>query len=83
MTKRGAEHLGQFFTKELATERLKMWLDAEAAVATGQSYQIGTRRLDRANLHQIREQINYWQKELLKAEGKRQRRVTRVVPRDL
>lgn len=71
------------FTEELVLERLKMWLDAEAAVATGQAYQIGSRRLDRANLYQIREQIRFWQKELLKVQGKRQRRVTRVVPRDL
>lgn len=71
------------FTEEEIKERIKMWLNAEAAVATGQSYQIGSRRLDRANLFQIREQIKFWKKELLIAQGRRGRRVTRVVPRDL
>lgn len=71
------------WTEEEVKERLKMWLDAEAAVATGQAYQIGSRRLDRANLYQIREQIRFWMKELQKVQGGRRRRVTRVVPRDL
>ena len=31
------------FTKKLCKQRLQMWLDAEAAIASGQSYQIGTR----------------------------------------
>lgn len=68
-----------------AKDRLKMWLDAEAAVATGQSYQIGTRRLDRANLYQIREQIKMWKKEVEQLEAKAAggRRIIRVVPRDL
>lgn len=71
------------WTEEEVKERLKMWLDAEAAVATGQAYQIGSRRLDRANLYQIREQIRFWLKELQKVQGGRRRRVTRIVPRDL
>lgn len=71
------------WTEEEVRERIRMWLDAEAAVATGQAYQIGSRKLDRANLFQVREQIKFWQKELMKLQGKRQRRVTRVVPRDL
>lgn len=71
------------WTEEEVRERIRMWLDAEAAVATGQAYQIGSRKLDRANLYQVREQIRFWQKELMKLQGKRQRRVTRVVPRDL
>ncbi len=71
------------WTEEEVKERLRMWLDAEAAVATGQAYQIGSRRLDRANLYQIREQIRFWMKELQKVQGGRRRRVTRVVPRDL
>lgn len=71
------------WTEEEVKERLKMWLDAEAAVATGQAYQIGSRRLDRANLFQIREQIRFWMKELQKVQGGRRRRVTRIVPRDL
>ncbi len=64
-----------------------MWLDAEEAIATGQSYSIDNRRLERANLAQVREQIKFWQKELIQAEatssGRSKRRVMRVVPRDL
>ena len=71
------------FTEEIVLQRLQMWLDAEAAVATGQAYQIGNRRLDRANLYQIREQIKFWEKKLGAFNGKNRRRVTRVVPRDL
>ncbi|WP_041076938.1 DUF6148 family protein [Bacillus sp. OxB-1] len=68
-------------------KRLQIWLDAEEAIAKGQSYMIDNRRLERANLAQVREQIKFWQKELVKAEaavtGRGSRRVTRVVPRDL
>lgn len=75
------------FTVKECKERLKIWLEAEAAIATGQSYTIGNRKLERANLSQVREQIKFWQNELAKAEarenGRGRRRVTRVVPRDL
>lgn len=75
------------FTVKECKERLQMWLDAEAAIASGQSYSIDNRRLERANLSQVREQIKFWQNELIKAEaresGRGRRRVTRIVPRDL
>lgn len=64
-------------------ERLQLWLDAEKAIAKGQAYQIGSRRLERANLHQVREQIKFWRTELDRVEGRKKRRVTRIVPRDL
>ena len=32
-------------TKEEAKKHLDIWLEAEAQIATGQSYQIGTRQL--------------------------------------
>lgn len=75
------------WTLEEAKARLKMWLDAEAAVAIGQAYQIGSRRLDRANLYQIREEILMWKKEVEELEslgraGAR-RRSFRITPRDL
>lgn len=64
-----------------------MWLDAEEAIANGQSYSIDNRRLERANLAQVREQIKFWKKELIQTEektsGRSKRRVIRVVPRDL
>lgn len=75
------------FTVTECRERLKIWLDAEAAIASGQSYSIDNRRLERANLSQVREQIKFWRNELSRAEsaasGKGRRRITRIVPRDL
>lgn len=47
------------FSKELCSKKLNTWLAAEEAVATGQSYQIGTRMLTRADLKQIRAQMEY------------------------
>ena len=40
------------FSKELCSKKLNTWLAAEEAVATGQSYQSGTRMLTRADLRQ-------------------------------
>ena len=75
------------FTVEEVKNRLRIWLNAEEAIAKGQSYSIDNQRLERANLAQVREQIKFWQRELVKAEastnGRGQRRVTRIVPRDL
>jgi hypothetical protein len=75
------------FTLEEARTRLKMWLDAEAAVATGQSYQIGSRRLERANLNLIKEQILMWKKEVEDLESvqkfRARRKAFRITLRDL
>ena len=57
------------FSKELCSEKLNTWLAAEEAVATGQSYQIGTRMLTRADLKQIRAQMEYWAAKLAEAEA--------------
>lgn len=68
-----------------ARENLRLWLNAEKAVATGQSYKIGTRSLTRASLSDIVARINYWQNEIERLENGRPRgmRVLRAVPRDL
>lgn len=75
------------FSVEQCISRLQMWLEAEEAIATGQSYTIDNRRLDRANLAQVRDQIKFWQKELANAQatanGRSRRRTIRIVPRDL
>lgn len=70
---------------EEAKQNLKIWLEAERAVATGQSYTIGTRSLTRASLREIAERIRYWRGEVARIEcgispGVR---VKRVVPRDI
>ena len=44
-------------SKEAAQRHLDMWMEAEAAVSTGQSYQIEQMMLTRASLKQIRESI--------------------------
>jgi len=75
------------FTVAKCEERLQLWLNAEAAIATGQSYLIDGRRLERANLAQVREQIKFWKREFAaaqaRANGKSRRRAVRIVPRDL
>lgn len=74
------------FSKKLCEEKLNTWLAAEEAIATGQSYQIGTRMLTRANLKQVREQMEYWGKKLAEAEAEEKRggrnRIYRVIPLD-
>ena len=73
------------FTKELCQQKLNTWLAAEESVATGQSYQIGTRMLTRANLKEIREE--YWGKKLAEAEAEEKaggrNRLYRFCPRDV
>ncbi|WP_421663630.1 DUF6148 family protein [Lysinibacillus telephonicus] len=74
-------------TLESAKQHLQAWLDAELACSTGQSYSIGSRSLTRANLSEIRQQINYWDnkvKELeILAQKGRIKRTKRFIPRDL
>lgn len=73
------------WTIEEARENLRLWLDAEKAVATGQSYKIGTRSLTRANLSDITSRINFWRNEIARLESGAGNgaRVFRAVPRDL
>lgn len=74
-------------TLEIAKEHLDIWLEAEKAVALGQSYTIGSRSLTRANLSEIRKSIQYWKDTVIALENanmqKGRNRITRVVPRDI
>lgn len=72
------------FAKELCEKRLQLWLDAEEAIATGQSYRIGNRELERADLNEVRNQIEYWSKKLNEAlnSGKGRNRIYRAVMKD-
>ena len=73
-------------TLDQAQEHLEMWMEAEIAVTTSQSYQLGSRSLTRANLEEIRETIDYWNQkvsELLAAQNGGRNKVRRGVPRDL
>lgn len=74
-------------TLETAEKHLNAWLEAELTVTTGQSYTIGSRVLTRANLTEIRNAIDYWNKKVIVLENAKKtggrNRVWRVVPRDL
>lgn len=43
-----------------AEAKLTEYLDAETAVLSGQEYSIGSRRLKRADLVEIREGVTFW-----------------------
>lgn len=68
-----------------AKNMLNLWIEAEKAVATGQSYKIGTRSLQRADLSEIADRIKHWRSEVSRLTSNRKpgARVMRVVPRDL
>lgn len=67
-----------------ARTQLQLWIEADAAVATGQSYKIGTRALTRADARAITDKIKFWRAEVDKLENcRRGARVMRAVPRDL
>lgn len=57
------------FDKELCQRKLNTWLAAEEKIATGQSYQIGTRMLTRADLPAVRKEMEYWAGKLQEAEA--------------
>lgn len=74
-------------TKKEAQRHLDIWLEAEAQIATGQSYQIGSRMLTRADLASVRKQIDYWNNKVEQAEAVEQKhgrnRTYHFVYRDL
>ena len=51
---------------EVASQMYTMYIEAEKAVLSGQSYSIGDRSVTRANLVEIQKGRNYWRSELLK-----------------
>ena len=75
------------FSKSLCEKKLNTWLAAEEAIATGQSYQIGSRLLTRADLKQVREEMEYWAGKLAEAEAEGKcggrNRAYRAVARDV
>lgn len=56
-----------------AQAKLDLWMDAEDKVATGQSYTIstagGSRTLTRADLGEIRRNIDYWDQKVRRLSG--------------
>lgn len=67
---------------EEARIHLEAWKAADLAVASGKSYRIGSRQLLRADVAEIRERINYWQKQVNKLSGVTRRKVYYGVPVD-
>lgn len=65
-----------------AEAQLTVWVNAMTAVASGQSYSIGSRSLTRANLTEIRETIDYWDAKVknLTASAAGRNRTRYVVP---
>lgn len=74
-------------TLKIAQKHLNAWLEAELQVTTNQSYTIGSRSLTRADLADIREQIDFWEGKVAKLENQQKHggrnRMIRIVPRDL
>ncbi len=74
------------YSKELCQKKLNTWLAAEEAIATGQSYQIGSRMLTRADLKSVREEMEYWAGKLAAAEASDKHggrnRLYQFIPRD-
>ena len=70
-----------------AKKHLDMWLEAESEVAINQAYTIGGKSFTRADLGEIRKQIEYWSNKVQELENLERRkgrnRIYRVVPRDL
>lgn len=75
------------FSKKLCEQKLNTWLAAEKSIATGQSYQIGTRSLTRADLDDVRAEMEYWAARLQEAEAEEKtggrNRVYHFVQRDV
>ena len=73
------------WTLDVAKTHLQAFLDAELAVATGQSYKIGSRSLTRADLSEIKERIKFWSNEVERLEAGRKKGISayRAVIRDL
>ena len=75
-------------TKEIAEQNLAQWINASIATASGQSYKIGSRQIERAHAAEIRNMIDYWQKQLARfntevVKSLNTNRIFRVIPRDL
>jgi hypothetical protein len=75
------------FSKELCQKKLNTWLEAEEKIATGQSYQMGTRMLTRADLESVREEMEYWAGKLAEVENETKtggrNRIMHFVERDV
>ncbi len=65
-----------------AQAQLTLWIEADTAVASGQSYTIGSRSLTRASAAEITEKIKFWQSKCASLARGGGVRIRRVLPRD-
>ena len=56
---------------EYADSALRMWLAAEMAITSGQTYEINGKHLTNADLKQVGERIDYWTRERRDRQGRR------------
>ena len=64
LAEKGAGYDGRTYagiTIAQAKEKLALWLEADTAVASGQSYMVSGRMLTMAQSQEIRNNINYWE----------------------
>ena len=75
------------YSVEFCKRKLNTWLAAEEAISTGQRYQIEGRSLTRADLYDVRKEIEFWEGKLAVAAAEEQyggrNRVFRAVIRDV
>lgn len=64
-----------------AQNRLQQYLDAEAAVLSGQKYTINGRTLERANLGEIQQGIEIWNQRVQRLSARASGRSAAIVPR--
>jgi hypothetical protein len=67
---------------EIKKARLKLYLKAEIAILSGQSYEIEGLKLTRANLKDVQNMISRLETSVAKLSGKRRARMKYIVPKD-
>ncbi|MDR1621564.1 MAG: DUF6148 family protein [Synergistaceae bacterium] len=67
---------------EIKKARLKLYLKAEIAILSGQSYEIEGLKLTRANLKEVQSMISRLEADVSRMSGKQRPRTRFIVPRD-
>jgi len=53
-----------------AEAQLAVWLDASTKIASGQEYEIDGRKMKRADLANVNQQIRYWDSQVKRLSGR-------------
>ena len=67
---------------EIKKSRLKLYLKAEIAILSGQSYEIEGLKLTRANLKEVQDMITRLENDVAKLSGKNRSRTKFIVRKD-